>query len=183
MDLNAILEKIKTCIWLVPENRFDDLTKDKGYVDSFIYLLLITILSIPVVLISSFFNASGLMVAVIAIPMMFILGIPLSYVGYLIMFALLKLFGGKADLLKTVQVFIYGGTSSTILGGIPLIGIIPGIVSLINIVKGAARVHQLPWWKVVIAIIVIPFIVMVILFILVGMYFTTFQVGLIPLPK
>ena len=183
MDLNAILEKIKTCVWLIPENRFDDLTKDKGYVDSFIYFLIITALSIPVVLISSFLNPSGLMVAVFAIPMMFVLGIPLSYVGFLILFALLKLFGGKADLLKTIQVFIYGGTSSTIFGGLPIIGIVPGVVSLINIVKGAARVHQMQWWKVVIAIIVIPLIVLTIVIVVVGMYFTTLKVGLIPVPK
>ncbi len=171
MDMNKILERIKTTLWIVPEKRFDEMVKDGNYTDSFLYLLICMVLSIPVMMLgftaialSSKADIPGAVSAVaISLPAVFLIGIPLQYIGFGVEFVLLKILGGKADFQKSVQVFVYAGTPSFIFGSLPYIGILPSLLGLYNIVVGSARIHQMPVWKAVIAIVVIPILLAVVI--------------------
>ena len=74
-----------------------------------------------------------------------------------------------------MQVFIYGSTSSFIFGDIPVLGFIPGIIALVNVVTGSARIHKISLLRSVLALIVLPIILgiilVIMLLIVVGPYF------------
>jgi len=171
MDMNSILERLRTTLWIVPEKRFDDMVKDNNYTDSFIYLLICMALSIPIMILGYIVIAlannaslsSAASAVVLSLPAVFLIGIPLQYIGFGVEFALLKILGGKGDFQKSVQVFVYAGTPSFIFGSLPYIGILPSLLGLYNIVVGSARLHQMSLWKAVIAIVVIPIIIAIVI--------------------
>lgn len=174
MDMMAILSKIKENIFLIPEARFDDLTKDLNYVDSFIYLvvsaLLYSVIAFPVALLSGVLNVAGTtksaaagvvggpISALISTALVFVMLIVFRYVYIVVVHFLLKLVGGTAPLLKTAQVMIYGSTPM-ILAPIPCAGWIFSLIVLANTVVGAKRVHNISFLKAVVAMIVIPALV------------------------
>ena len=168
MDINQIIMKIKDNFFLISESRFDQITRDAGYVDSLIYLIACIILSLPIVLVINLlsFNLIG---AVLTTGIYAVMFIPIAYVLYLIQFVLLKLVGGKGSLLQSLQVFIYGDTSALILGNLPLIGLIFGLISLANVVVGSARIHKISLLRAILALIVIPIVVLIILMVILMM--------------
>ena len=159
----GLLEKIKENIFLIPAERFEGLTKDPGYKDSFVYLLACLAISIPIRIIVGLLGIGDITLLITATIIGVIFSIPIFYVGYIILHILLKLVGAKEGLSKTVQVFIYGGTCALIFGSIPLIGFIAGLISLVNIVVGAAKVHKISNLRAAIAVVVIPIIVGIVL--------------------
>jgi hypothetical protein len=177
MEFSKNISRIRNNLLLIPSERFDDLTKDSGYKTSFIYLIACLILSIPIIIIAGLFSGAGIVSIIIGIPLGLIIAIPLIYLLYLIQFALLKIVGGKASLLQSVQVFVYGSTSSLIFGQFPVLGIIPGLIALANIVLGSARVHKISVLRSAIALIVIPIIILIIVGIImvlvVGAFFSS----------
>lgn len=180
MNFAAIFNKIKENVFLIPAERFDSLTTDKSYKDSFIYLLICFALSFPIRWGMMFldykepgFNLipisfeTKLFVTFFGTLIGTIIGIPLIYLFYLVQHFLLKLFGAKEGLLKSIQVFIYGSTPGLLFGSIPLVGIVTSLVILSNTVLGSARIHQIDWWKAILAIVVIPILIAILLAILV----------------
>ncbi len=173
MDLKELLKKVWNNIFLIPEARFDGLTKDKNYKESFIYLLACMIISLPIFWIATILlitdpsgdiTLAGKIISAFTGSIVYIvLGIPLTYIGIGICHLLLKLLGGKADFLKTVQVFIYGETTSVILGNIPFFGWIFSLVALANITLGAKRIHKISLLRAIVAVIVIPVIIAMVL--------------------
>lgn len=171
MDLMAILSKIKENLFLIPEEKFDGLTKDISYADSFIYLvvsaLLYSILAFPISLLSGVVNVAsttksaaagvvgGPVTALVSTALVFVMLIVFRYVYIILVHLLLKLVGGTAPLLKTAQVMIYGSTPM-ILAPIPCAGWIFSLLVLANTVVGAKRVHNISLLKAVVAMIVIP---------------------------
>jgi len=174
MEIIQNISRIKENLWLIPSERFDTLTKDPGYTDSLIYLVACLILSIPIMIIAGISNGMEPVTVVLGIPLGIVFSIPIVYLVYLIQFALLKLVGGKASFLQTVQVFIYGSTSSLIFGQLPILGIIPGLIALVNVVLGSARVHQISLLRAIAALVVIPLLLIIVLGIIVLMVFGSF---------
>ena len=173
----GLLEKIKENLFLIPNERFEGLTKDPGYKDSFVYLVVCLVISLVISVIVGFFSlgnyggsVAGLFTALIIGT---IIAIPFYYIGYIIFHILLKIVGAKEGFLKTVQVFVYGGTPALIFGSIPLINLIALLVALVNIVRGAAVVHKISTLRAAIALVVIPVIIGVILAIALAALFAT----------
>ncbi|MDD5337118.1 MAG: YIP1 family protein [Candidatus ainarchaeum sp.] len=204
MDIGALITKMKENILLIPEERFDALTKDSGYGDSFIYLLAAVLITLPIYIalqvlgfgmnaLTSSTGAGlaelpilgGVYAVSIAIGIVVrLLSVPLSYIGFGIVHILLKLVGGKADFLKTVQLMIYGSTPSLLLSWIPCVGWIFGLAGLVNIILGAKRVHNITLLRAIVAIIVIPVLVAVVVAVLVVLFFGFILAGMgLTLPR
>lgn len=173
MDLMEILKRIKENVLLIPSEKFDELTNDKGYMNSFLYLLVCLAISFPIKWLIGVITYPEPVMAFVQIttPLEIkiintfigvligaILVILLIYPFYLVQHAVLKLLGAKGGLLKSVQVLIYGGTCALLFGFIPFIGIIAYLITLSNVVLGLARVHQIAWWKAFIAVVIVPLV-------------------------
>ncbi len=174
MDIKQTIEKIKSNIFLIPEARFDELTKDVSYKESFIYLVACLALSLPIIFFENLMSYKSAYFLGLSNPFFGSLffsifsnlfSIPIFYIFLGIQHTLLKLLGGKANFLKSTQVFIYGGTSGLVLGSLPLIGLIFSLVSLSNIVFGAKRVHNISLLKAILALIIIPVLIVTIILI------------------
>ena len=169
-----IVGRVKECWLLIKEEQFDGLTKDTGFSDSLIYLFALSALSLLLSTIVSLAQnlanpASGLGMGalLVASAITFVIGLPIalvfSYVGFGVMHVLLKIFGGKATFLQTVQVYIYGGTPMRLFGWIPCIGLIGALIALVNIVLGLKRVHNISLLKTVLVVIGVPLLIVLIL--------------------
>ena len=166
--IGKILEKVKSTIFLVSEEKFDQIASDTNYTDSFVYLLVgVVFLSIlgtiatvaqPAPMPKAGGPAMGIVAADVSIAIAIPLGLALRYVGFVIMHFVIRLFGGSADMLKTVQVYIYGSTPSMYLGWIPFIGMIFSFISLANIVLGIKRVHSMSLLNAILATVVVPIV-------------------------
>ncbi len=160
MDPAENIARIKDNLLLIPEARFDALVQDKGYMDSFIYYLVCIVLSIPFSLLVAYFTSS-LIETVLVIPVSIILSVVMAYIIFGIQHLLLRLVGGKAGYLQSVQVFIYGSTPSIVFGTLPIANIIASLIGLANVVIGAARIHKISLLRSVVAILVIPTIILI----------------------
>ncbi len=165
MEILTNVGRIKDNLFLIPQKRFLEITKDINYTDSLIYFLACTILSIPIILLVGLITGT-FMGTLFTLPLSFLIGIPLTYVFFGIQFLLLKLVGGKGTFLQSVQIFIYGETISSIFGGLPYLNLIFGLISLANIVLGSVEVHKISLFRAIIAIFVIPTIIFILLVLL-----------------
>ena len=176
MDIGAILSKIKGNMFLISEERFDSLTRDSGYGDSFWHLVACLAVSLPISiffgLIMQIVSGAGTSAALFKTGLLIALTvacIPLMYIGFGILHMFLKLVGGKAPYEKTAQLLIYGYTPYNLFSGIPILNFAFVLVSLVNAVRGAKRVHQISLVRAAIALVVIPisvaFVVVVLAFI------------------
>ncbi|MGV8085025.1 MAG: YIP1 family protein [Candidatus Bilamarchaeum sp.] len=172
MNIFDILKKINDNLLLVPEARFDSLCNDSDYYPSLVYLLTCVLLSMPLWFVVEYFTPSNPLLPVTsrmaAILIGVVLAVPLSYILFGLQHILLRLFGGKATYLQSCQVLIYGGTARFIFGVVPLINLIAGLISLANVVIGAARVHKISLYRAIAALIVVPLIVVALLIVAVG---------------
>ncbi len=167
MELGTILEKIKSNLWLLSEAKFDGLTKDAGYMPSFVYMLVCLVISIPFRFLTDvFITGQDSMVALISAVMGIIVSIPVLYVSYFITHLFVKLLGGGAPFLKTVQIFIYGSTLALILSYVPILGFFAGLIALANVVFGVKRIHKLSLLKAILAVVVLPVLVILAVFVL-----------------
>ncbi|VVB58008.1 Yip1 domain protein [Candidatus Anstonella stagnisolia] len=173
MDFAQLLMKIKDNAFLIPQERFDALTKDTGYVDSFVYLLACTVFSC-IVYFALWALAPGIMsggapgaaVSSVAPASAFeltiqrlLLALPMAYISFGFLHLVLKLLGAKGGFQKSVQIFVYGNTGSTLFSAIPFVNVLFMAVCLVNVVKGSMQVHKLELWKAVVALVVVPVIV------------------------
>lgn len=159
INISEILGKIKNNFLLIPEARFDELTKDPGYKDSLVYLAVCMLLSAPVHLAAAVFLSQNPLGRILGL----VLALPFGYIYYGVLHLVLKLFGAKEGFLKTVQIFIYGSTGSLILGGIPILGFILSLVALANVVLGSKRVHGISLWRAIAAVVLIPALIVLVI--------------------
>ncbi len=155
MDLKKALERIRQNLFIIPPERFDTLAADRDFSPSAFHLLICLLFSVPIDLAlaalgNSFFQA------LLSVPASLVVSVMLSYLLFSLQHLFLKLVGGKAPLLQSVQVFIYGNTVSLIFGGLPIIGFLTMLVSLVNVVQGSARIHKIPLWRSALALVILP---------------------------
>lgn len=163
MDTRSYLGKIQANLFLIPPERFDALCRDPDHRPSFLHLLLCMVLAIPIKVLTNLMIGNPLG-PLLSIPFAFTVGIALTYAIYMLQHLLLRLMGGKASFLQSAQIFIYGGTCQLVLGGIPVVGIIPAIIALVNVVRGASRVHGISLLRSALALILIPLLLLGLLF-------------------
>lgn len=173
VDFKEILNKAKENLFLIPEARFDELTKSKEYGPVLAYFaLLVLFFSFMSTVVSALTEAktTSILAFIIAVPLVYAFGLVLLLVTYGLMHLLLKLVGGKADFKASLQVFVYGSTCSYIFGWIPCVGTLIGLVALANMVIGSIRVHKISLLRAIIALVVIPVIVAVLLALVIAFF-------------
>jgi len=190
VDISGIAEKAKKCAFLIDEKKFDELIVDAGYADSFVYLFAVSLILLVFNLIVGVVRAqmapSNVILSAAEMLLAVLVGVVLGWIlnfVFLYLWAgfchlLLKLLGGKAPLLKTVQVFIYGGTPSYLFSWIPLIGLLAYLLSLANVTIGIKRVHNISLLKAVLVTIIIPAAIICVIVVLAVMYFTASMTSL-----
>ena len=164
MDLRENVIRIKDNLLLIPSERFDSLTEDKDYKTSLVYFLACIALSIPIELAVAL-ALGGFMETLLSIPLSIIVSLIVAYIIFGIQHLLLRLLGGQATFLQSAQVFIYGTTPSIIFGGIPLASFVATLIGLANVVLGSARVHKISLWRAIAAIVIIPTLILILLFV------------------
>ena len=170
MGVEDMLNKMTSNLWLIPEAKFDDKTKDVGYRDSFVYLLACLIIAIPISIIVGLvtfddptFSMGEIIVFITIDTILFtILIIPVLYIYYGVIHLIIKLLGGTASYLKSMQVAIYGSTLVLIISSIPLIGGIASLIALANVTLGMKKVHNLSLFKAILAVVVLPLVVAIV---------------------
>ncbi len=160
MEPSENIYRIKDNLLLISAERFDALVQDKGYLDSFIYYIACIVLSVPFTLLAAYLTNS-LIGTILVIPVSIAISVVLAYIIFAIQHALLRLLGGQATLLQTIQVLIYGSTPAIIFGTIPIINVLASLAGLANVVIGAARVHRISLLRAIVAIVVIPTILLI----------------------
>jgi len=167
MNLDRIIDKLRRCLLLIPPEHFDELTSETGYLPAFLHLLFCIAISIPVsalfLLLTPLLSPVPDRSILFYLPGAFLLAFfgaittAISLLAFsLLSFALLKIMGGKAKFIQTIQVFIYGMTAFQIFFYVPYAGILSLLLGLINAIRGASRVHKIPLWMSFIALVVIP---------------------------
>jgi hypothetical protein len=174
MDLGEILKKIKSNLWLLPEAKFDGLTKDTGYTASFVYLVICLIISIPLRFVTDILvYGNNALTALVGAVIGVIVTVPLVYISYFMMHLIIKLLGGARGLLRTVQIYIYGSTAALIFSYVPILGFIASLVALANVVFGVKRIHDMSLFRAILAVVVIP-VVLTLLLVLLGLGYLMF---------
>jgi hypothetical protein len=175
MDLAENIMRIKDNLFVIPKERFDKLVKDNEYSTSFFYLMACLIISVPIEIIVALADGMTIFETLVFIFMYLVLVPPFAYLVYAIQHLFLKLVGGQAGMLQSIQTFIYGGTCAIIFSSIPCLGLIPTFISLANVVQGSARVHKISTLRAILALVVIPIVVIIalvlVLFLLFGSLF------------
>jgi uncharacterized membrane protein len=184
MDLGAIIKKMKKCVFLVSEAEFGKIASDKEFMGSFVYLLILAVISVVgsavMQVVSAMFQPAAALnfgAIIISAPLAYAICIIAAYAWMAIMHVLLKLVGGKADFLKTAQVFIYGSTPSFLFGWIPLVGLIAMLATLVNVVIGSKKVHGISLLRAIIAVVVVPVVVVAIIILVGAAYLTSQMTG------
>lgn len=164
MDIAKNVARIKDNLLLIPAERFDTLAADKDYQTSFVYFMACIILSIPLSLLVAL-ALGDFMGILLSIPASVIVSVILAYIIFGVQHLLLRLLGGQATFLQSVQVFVYGTTPSIIFGTIPVLGFVASLIGLANVVLGSARVHKISVLRAIAAIIIIPTVLLILLFV------------------
>jgi hypothetical protein len=174
IDLDGYVKRVQQCLWLIPEGFFPAIVKDKGFRESFAYLLFLMIIATPIDVAVELLTAKGVSLAGTAFVILagFIVAPILMYFTAGLTHAFIKLLGGKSGYLQTVQLLIYGQTGMTVLGSVPVVGMVFALVAVVNMVKGTQRIHGLSLLRSVAAVLVLPLLLLLALGFLIAKYFT-----------
>jgi len=138
------------------------------------YFLLLLILYTGFSFLIDFISYGSVIDSIITAIIVFAL-VPLLY-GLLSLTThmILQLFGCTRPLTDTLQMYIYGSTASLLLGWIPCIGAIAGLVAFGNTFRGIREINKLDFWKTAVAMIVPQILVVIILMGLILVFGTMF---------
>lgn len=176
MDFGAIINKIKENFLVIDEGKFDKLADGKGFTDITVYLAIIMLVNLVLLAAVSLLSGVDAFIGMLlVVPFALIMGIVFAFIGFGVMHLIIKLFGGKATYNQTFQVYTYSMTCQYLLGWIPLVGFIAGLVSLYNVVRGVAKVHKISLVSAVLATVVVPLVIAVII----GVLFAAFLISVI----
>jgi len=181
METGENIRRIKENLFLIPEERFDALSKDPLSV-SLVYLLALLVLSLPFQVAKLLFDEFSIMNALIYAPIAYLFYIPLFYIGFVVLHILLKLLGGKASFSETVATMIHAETLFLIVGPLPYIGVLAALVALPNIVLGAKRVHKISLLRSIAAVVVIPLIIFIFIIAIVILLFAAMMSSYVGAP-
>ncbi len=168
----GIPEKIKKVL-LSPSEFFNAVKGEEGFKNAFVYIALISIVSIALnYFLSSQYSAmlarfglpSALGIAIILVIWLF--GLIFSFIAVGFFHIFVYLLGGKEGFTNTYKAFAYASTPSSLLGWIPFIGIIFSLWSLYLEIKGISVLQNMGMGRAL-AVILIPIaIIAIIIFLL-----------------
>ena len=104
----------------------------------------------------------------------YIATIVLTFVGVAIVHIFVLLLGGKGSYSDTYKALVYASTPSTLLGWIPLVGIVFGLYSLYLSIKGISKLHNISMMRAFLAVIGIILIILIIVIIMAAIAYALF---------
>lgn len=117
-------------------------------------------------MLSSFFPSE-----LIEMPISYVMGLGLVFVGAGLIHLWVKLFGGKANYEKTFQVMIYSYAPYYMLGWIPFVNFVISIYSLILLIIGVSHVHKISKLKSTLIFVIPTVLIFAIIIFLAAMLF------------
>ncbi|MBI4018805.1 MAG: YIP1 family protein [Candidatus Aenigmarchaeota archaeon] len=184
----SLLERIKTVL-TNPEKFFNSVKREEALGQPVKYLIITslvsTIASIILINIAAdmvsynptyqmFLGGMGAM----AIVLLWILGILLSFVGAAVMHVFVYLFGGRNGYTETYKATAYGSTAKNLFGWVPYIGFLAGLYSLYLTIKGLSVLQNISMGRAAAVILVPLLLALIIGFIIAGAAVLTYLVAL-----
>jgi hypothetical protein len=175
----AMIDKIKD-ILVKPLFFFEKIQEEKGVKKAFLYFMVLaffsTLLAYLVSLVMPVYSAGVLeKLFGVTIPesalksptliltgFYYILSLGISFLVAGLLHVWILIFGGKADYTKSYQLFVYSNTPSYLFGWIPFLGFFAKIYSLILLILGTEKMHDISR-KRAILMYVIPMVIFSIL--------------------
>jgi hypothetical protein len=168
-----------------PKKVFEKLKKDKQRSPHIMYLLFLWIVgSILTVIGHIFFNYlfpiilpslsktvgvapsvsfdQFLLAQLLSIPVSVVIGMIFTLAGSVLLHLWIRLFKGKGDLTKTLQLNIYAMTPGMLFGWLPIVSFIASLYGLYLTVIGAHILHQIPVRRAIIMFVIIPLIAIIV---------------------
>jgi len=174
-----MIDKIKD-ILVKPLFFFEKIQEEKGVKKAFLYFMVLaffsTLLAYLVSLVMPVYSAGVLeKLFGVTIPesalksptliltgFYYILSLGISFLVAGLLHVWILIFGGKADYTKSYQLFVYSNTPSYLFGWIPFLGFFAKIYSLILLILGTEKMHDISR-KRAILMYVIPMVIFSIL--------------------
>ena len=184
--INTMIQKAKDVL-TDPMHFFDKIKEESGVKKAFIYFAILaffsTLLAYLVNLVMPAYSigiierlfGTTIPAAAIQIPtvwttlMYYVLSLGLAFVVAGLLHLWILIFGGKADYTKSYQLYVYAYTPTYVLGWIPFLGFFAGVYSLILLILGTEKMHDISRKKAIL-MYVIPAAIFLILGII-GMFF------------
>ena len=187
MMLNSLVNKVKGII-LTPVEAFQQARADdpKTLLMYFapllvFYAILATIVSMVLTVILSIFNPLGIAGGIVAS----ILGFFIILIAYPIIAAIFTVWlhiityiaGGRKDIFQTGKAVFYGMTPTLLLGWIPIVAYVAGIVSIIYATIGLRELQELDTVRAIIVMAIAVLVPLVIVIILAVLFFAAIFAG------
>ena len=162
--MNALINKIKQ-ILIEPQSFFGNLKKETGIKTAFKYMLIVSLLGLVLGLIvgqlfqgvwidlisKMGFNLPASQLGIGTTIFFAALGygssLLLSFVTAGILHVWILIFGGKENYSKTYQLYVYSSTPKWALSWIPFVGFLTSIYSLVLLIIGTHKVHNISKMK------------------------------------
>ena len=130
---------------------FRSLVREKSFKEVIYYYLKLMGIVLPINYLVTIFTTDDLLVSTIVYFVFLIVGIAVFIIAVLTSHLFIYLLDGRQGLLRTVQAYIYGNTSGLLLSFIPFVNILAGLYSVYLTVKGIIILHNMKWWKALLA--------------------------------
>ena len=117
-----------------------------------------------------FGSVEGVTLIILLILLFFSLSIIFLLINSLWLHIWIKLMGGKGDLEDTINVVIYGGTPSYVLGWVPFVGSVSGIWGFIISLFGIKELHDMSYKRAAAAVILSSIVLAIIISALVSFF-------------
>lgn len=163
----GLIEKIQTVL-LHPSEFFENIASEKGFVEAFKYLVVLSLIPLAVNLIMTLppFSSTVNVVTLGLALGVYLISLLLSFItaGILHLFAMLL--SGKGDYSATYKVMAYSYTAYLLVGWIPIIGIVFSLYSIYAMVRGLSVLHKISMLRALVIVLALIVVVAVIAFII-----------------
>jgi len=192
MEFYSLFIKIKQ-ILINPSNFFENVKKETGIKQSFIYLMVLSLFSTVLGLVvgqslqNYYYNLVARVFGFSFPQPKYTIGILIlfAFIGYLvillssfimagILHVWILIFGGKEEYAKTYQLYVYSKTPRFIVGWIPFVTYLTWIYDLVLLIIGTQKIHNISRTKSIL-MYVIP-IVLIISLLLVLAFFVFYVI-------
>lgn len=174
MYFSNFIGKTKKLI-LNPTKFFEDIKREKGFLEVFKYCLIISLL--PSVFLALLYQSLGLfdslmtpktnwlLLYFIIVLSLFIFFIIVSFVSSILIHITAIILRGKGNFLSSYKCIVYGTAPSYLFGWIPLIGLVFNFYSIYVTIIGIIKLHKVSAIRAIF-ILVLPAIIILLLLLL-----------------
>ncbi len=170
----SLKDKIKNVI-LNPSVFFERIKYEKGIMEAFKYLAILSLINLFVGIASFTFSIPSIIYyfsGIANIPFLagvkflipfitYIFGIIFSFIWAGIVHIFTRIVRGKGKYADSYKAIVYGATPTLLLGWIPFVGFVANLYSLYLQLKGISKLHQISMLRALVAIVVIPLLIII----------------------